>query len=202
MVSNTSTEQLSLLFRLAIASVNGFRLVRSGTGSKKSLLRLKQSPGTVDGWPPWVAAFKYTTDETGIWWWWAGKGGNQGETPLPTGSRKALLTPPGSFLPAETSHVFPIFSLIPAFPNTWTGQWNQGRREFADKTLYRKGYGAKNWKKHEKVMQETDEKPREGLKSCSQWWGQMGKGAQEWNPKCRCSNTAVQTPPKPKQSSP
>lgn len=52
MVSNTSTEQLSLLFRLAIASVNGFRLVRSGTGSKKSLLRLKQSPGTVDGWPP------------------------------------------------------------------------------------------------------------------------------------------------------
>jgi len=46
----------------------------------------------------------------------------RGEAPLPTRFRKVLLPSPVSFHPAETSHVFLIFSVAPAFPNIQTQQ--------------------------------------------------------------------------------
>lgn len=111
MVSNASTEQLSLLFRFATASVNWFRLTRSGTGSRKSLPRLRQSPGARGSCPVWLVTRNELCCAQSKWQMRQGFSGgglakcNGGETPLPTGYWNILLTPPVSFHPAETSCV-------------------------------------------------------------------------------------------------
>lgn len=91
-----------------MASVNCFRIVRSGTGRETSLLRLKQSPAAGDHRPLPLSTTQVTQRFGGgglaEWREW-------GETPLPTDYRKVQMTSPVSSHPVENSHAFLIFSL-------------------------------------------------------------------------------------------
>lgn len=116
----SKTEQVNLLFRLAIASVSCFRReVQLEAGSlfwSWSRAQRQQAAGDPGPLPLSTTQMGWGFGDDGL----AQQRGK--ETPPPTGSRNSLLTPPISFHPAETSCVSHFLSLTPAFPNIWTGQ--------------------------------------------------------------------------------
>lgn len=107
-------------------------------------------------------------------------------------------------LPTDSSSIFPrswnltcvshFLSLTPAFPNIWTRQWNQQRREVADKTLHRKGWGwgVGGCKKKEKNMRKCGKKL---LRNPENNWNLVDSDEDRWEkePRNEIQNAGVLT---------
>lgn len=149
--SDSSLEHLSFLFRPAVASVDCFRILRSGTGRGMSLLRLKQSAVTLGSWWPRVQ-HRWHRDLVVVGWQ-SGRSWRRLHCPQATGKSKWLLL----YLSIQLKpHMhFSFLSNLSLFKHM--EQDSKSGKQECCQTVYRKECGRK--KKKGKAWENAAKKP-------------------------------------------